>query len=240
MNIKHLEIQLTFKNLLLFLVFFFLMHELHELAHIFTGRIICGCWGTRDFNVWDLCSNCAKLKPLSVLATFAGPVLTFTMLWLGRYWVKHGRSTQYRSLGLLFILGNMQFGRIYMAITNSGDEVSGLRALFLNPDHSNFQLIRIIAVILVSVICIPPLMTAYQAIANKRKMLLYIGFIIIPLILDTVIVLILLNGLLEKGVLNQEWIMGTSLLVAIWFAVCLLIVITNFKTIPRFACAKDG
>jgi len=51
--------------------------------------------------------------------------------------------------------------------------------------------------------------------------------------------LILLNGLLEKGVLNQEWIMGTSLLVTIWFAVCLLIVITNFKTIPRFACAKD-
>jgi len=239
MEIKQLEIQLTFKNLLLFLFFFFLMHELHELAHVLTGRIICGCWGTRDFNVWDLCPNCIKLNPLTVLATFAGPLFTFAMLWLGRFWIKYGKSNQYRSLGLLFVLGNMQFGRIYMAITNSGDEVSGLRSLFLNPDHSNFQIIRFVAIIIVSAICIPPLITAYQAIANKRKVLLYTGFIIIPLILDTMVILIFLNGLLEKGLLQHVWIMGTPLLITLWFVACMLIVITNFKSISHFARDKD-
>lgn len=234
MQPKPLLIQLTFRGLLTFIFFFFLMHELHELAHIITGRIICGCWGTRDFNVWDLCKGC-DLKPQAVIAIFAGPLFTFTMLWIGRYWLKHGRSVQHRSLGLIFILGNMQFGRIYMAATGSGDEITGFRTLFLNPDHSNLLLIRIITVTIVSVICVPPLITAYKSIANKRKILLYAAFIILPLVLDTIIILIFLNGILEKGTLNQVWIMGTPLLVTLWFITCLLIVGTNIKPFAGFA-----
>lgn len=234
MQSKPLLIQLTFRNLLTFIFFFFLMHELHELAHIITGRVICGCWGSRDFNVWDLCNGC-DLKPQAVMAIFAGPIFTFAMLWTGRYWLKHGRSVQRRSLGLIFILGNMQFGRIYMAATGSGDEIAGFRTLFLNPDHSNSLLIRIITVIIVSVICVPPLITAYKSIANKRKILLYASFIILPLVLDTIIILIFLNGILEKGTLKQVWIMGTPLLVTLWFISCLFIIGINLKYIAGFA-----
>jgi hypothetical protein len=234
-----LQIQLTFKSLLVFLFLFFLMHELHELAHISTGRIVCGCWGTRDFNVWGLCSDCEKTNPYAVIATFAGPVFTFIMLWIGRYWLKYGQSTERRSFGLALIFGNMQFGRMYMAATGSGDEITGLRTLFLNPDHSNSQLIKIITVVIVSVICIPPLIAAYRAIDNKRKILLYCSLVIVPLILDTVIILILLNGLLQKKLLNQIWVMGAPLLVSVWFVLCLLIVITNFKCLTHFARRND-
>src|ERR1700761_5186695 len=213
-----LQIKLTFKNLFVFLFLFFLMHELHELAHIITGRLICGDWGTRDFNVWNLCNDCEKTNPYAVIATFAGPAFTFIMLWTGRYWLKYGQSTERRSLGLALIFSNMQFGRMYMAATGSGDEITGLRTLFLNPDHSNSQFIKIITVIIVSFICIPPLITAYQSIGNKRRILFYCSLIIIPLILDTVIILILLNGLLQKGLINQVWIMGTPILVSLWFA----------------------
>jgi hypothetical protein len=237
MQPEPLQIQLTFKNLLTFLFFFFLMHELHELAHIITGRLICGCWGTRDFNVWSLCKNC-DLKPQAVIGTFAGPVFTFIMLWLGRYWVKHGKTAEYRSLGLVFILGNMQFGRMYMAATGSGDEITGLRTLFLNADHSNALAIKIITIIIVSAVCLPPMLTAYKAISNKRKALLYAALIIMPLILDTIIILILLNGILEKGILNQAWIMGIPLLVTAWFICCSLIVIINFKSLTHFARQK--
>ena len=230
-----LQIQLPFKNLFLFLIFFFFMHEMHELAHIITGRIICGCWGTRDFNVWDLCNNCLKQKPIAVAATFAGPLFTFIMLWIGRYLLKYGKSTQSGSLGLVLILGNMQFGRIYMAAMNGGDEISGLRWLFLNHDQSNAQIIRVAAVIIISIICIPPLVTAYKAIANKRKILIYTGFLIVPLVLDTVIILIFLNGLLQKGIFNQVWIMGTPLFISLWFAVCSILVFLNFKTLTHFA-----
>ena len=211
------------------------MHELHEMAHIITGRLICGRWGTRDFNVWDLCPDCLHQHPFAIAATFAGPIFTFAMLWLGRHWLKHSRSIEIRSFGLMLIFGNMQFGRMYMAATNSGDEVWGLRSLFLNADHSNDLLIRIIGFIIVSAICLPPLITAYQSIANKRKILIYAGFLLLPLILDTVVILILLNSLLQKGILNQPAIMGTPLMITVWFAICLLIVITNFKSLTHFA-----
>jgi hypothetical protein len=230
-----LKIQLTLKNLLVFLFFFFMMHEMHELAHIVTGRIICGCWGTRDFNVWDLCKDCLTLKPIAIIATFTGPVFTFIMLWAGRYLLKYSASAKYRSLGLVFILGNMQFGRIYMAATGSGDEISGLRWLLLNSDQSNALIIRLLTIAIVSIICIPPLITAYKAIANKRKILIFICFLIIPLILDTVIILIFLNGLLGKGLLNQAWIMGTPLLIPLWFFWCLFLVSLNFKSLTYFA-----
>lgn len=211
------------------------MHEMHELAHIVTGRIICGGWGTRDFNVWDLCKDCLKQKPIAVTATFAGPLFTFVMLWVGRYLLKYGKSTQSRSLGLVFILGNMQFGRIYMAVLNGGDEIFGLRWLFLNHDQSNAQIIRLVTVIIISIICIPPLLTAYKAIANKRKILIYTGFLIVPLVFDTVVILVLLNGLLEKGIFNQVWIMGTPLFITLWFTVCSILVFLYFKDLTHFA-----
>jgi hypothetical protein len=230
-----LQLQLNFKTLLIFMFFFFLMHELHELVHIITGRIICGAWGTRDFNVWDLCTDCLLLKPWAIMATFAGPIFTFLILWLGWYWLKYGRSVQYRSLGLVFILGNMQFGRMYMAAMGSGDEVWALRHVFLNADHSNILVIRMTGFIIVSLICLPPLIVAYQTIANKRRVLLFIGFLIIPLVLDTVVILILLNGVLQKGLLSQVWVMGTPLLITLWFVLCAIVVVGNFRRLTRFA-----
>lgn len=230
-----LQIRFSFKNLAVFMFFFFLMHELHELAHIITGRIICGCWGNRDFNVWDVCPGCLQQHPLAIAATFAGPVFTFAMLWMGRYWLKHSGPAAYRSLGLVLILGNMQFGRMYMAATGSGDEVWGLRYLFLNPDHSNLLLIKIAAFLIVSVICIPPLATAYRAIANKNKVLIFAAFLIIPLMLDTVIILMVLNGILAKGIWSSVWIMGTPLLITAWLAVCAVIVLVNVRSLSHFA-----
>jgi hypothetical protein len=231
---KSLQIQLTFKSLLVFMFFFFMMHELHEWAHIITGRLICGYWGSRDFNVWRICTDCITTHPTAIIATFTGPSFTFIMLWLGWYLIKYSQSVQHRSLGLVLVLGNMQFGRMYMAAMGSGDEVWGLRTLFLNAAHSNFWLIKLVAFIVVSAICIPPLIAAYHAIGNKKRVLIFIGFLIIPLVLDTVIILILLNGILQHGMLNQVWIMGTPLLISLWLALCVLIVLTNYKSLTAF------
>lgn len=231
-----LHLRLTFKNLLVFQFFFFLMHELHELAHIITGRLMYGAWGTRDFNVWRLCEPCNVAYP--EIATFAGPVFTFVLLWLGRYWLKHGASFSIRSLGFVFIFGNMPFGRIYMAATGSGDEVYGLRSLLINADHSNLPLIKLLGFIIVALICVPPLITAYRAIANKRKLVVFIALLIVPLMLDTVILLVLLNGLLTKGLLSQVYLMGTPLLIQIWFTSCIIIVITGYKCLTHFAVER--
>jgi hypothetical protein len=232
-----LHLRLTFKSLLIFQFFFFLMHELHELAHIITGRLICGAWGTRDFNVWQLCESCKATYPQ--IATFAGPIFTFIMLWLGRYWLKHGASTSIRSLGLVFILGNMPFGRIYMAATGSGDEVYGLRSLLMNASHSNLIWIKLLGFVIVALICVPPLVTAYRAIANKRKALIFIALLIVPLMLDSILLLIALNGILAKGFLNQVYVLGTPLLIQIWFICCVAIVIVGYKGLTHFVVEKS-
>jgi hypothetical protein len=231
-NQPALQVQLTFKNLLVFQFLFFAMHELHELTHMITGRLLCGSWGTRDFNVWRLSDNCMAAYPQ--IATFAGPLFTFVMLWLGWYLLRYSASVTRQSVGFALILGNMPFGRIYMAATGSGDEVYGLRSLFINAAHSNFQIIRLAGFLIVLFICLPPLVTAYRCMANKRKLLIFIALLIIPLVLDTVILLMLLNGVLAKGVLSQVFIMGTPLLISLWFASCLAIVIINYKSVTGF------
>jgi hypothetical protein len=232
-----LQIRLTFKTLFVFQLLFFVMHELHELAHIITGRLMCGAWGTRDFNVWRLCDTCNI--PYPEIATFAGPVFTFMMLWLGQYWLKHGVSVNTRSLGLVMIFGNMPFGRMYMAAMGSGDEMSGFRSLFLNTGHTNLPLLRIINFVIVAAVCLPPLVAVYKAIANKRKILVFIALLIVPLMLDTIILLVLLNGLLATGFLNQVYLMGTPLLIQIWFISCIALVIAGKRCLTTFATEKQ-
>lgn len=233
-----LQIQLTFKNLFIFQLFFFCMHELHELAHIIIGRIMCHEWGTRDFNVWDLCKTCDATYPQ--IATFAGPVFTFIMLWLGRYLINHGDSIEAISLGLVFVFGNMPFGRMYMALMGSGDEVYGLRSLLLNPQHSNLIFIRLLGFAIVTIFCLPPLVTAWKFVANKRKTLVFAGLLIVPLILDTLILLIGLNNLLTKGILSEVYLLGTPILIQIWFVACAISVVTGYKCLTRFAKQANG
>lgn len=230
---KPLQIRLTFKNLFVFQVLFFVMHELHELAHIITGRLMCGAWGMRDFNVWQLCEPCNVAYP--EIATFAGPVFTFILLWLGRHLLLNASSITTKSLGLVLIFGNMPFGRLYMAAMGSGDEMYALRSLFLHTDHSNLLILRIINLGAVAAICLPPMVTAYKAIANKRKLLIFILLLIVPLMLDTIVLLIFLNGILAKGFWGGVYIMGTPLLIQIWFVSCVTIVVAGYKCLTHFA-----
>lgn len=53
-----MKLKLSWSYVLCFLVFMFLMYELYEIVYISIGRWICGDWGRRDFNVWDLCEGC--------------------------------------------------------------------------------------------------------------------------------------------------------------------------------------
>ena len=68
-----MRIRLTVRNVTALLALSFVMQETHELAHTSVGRLLCGCWGARDFNVWGLCRQCVTGPPLTLLATFAGP-----------------------------------------------------------------------------------------------------------------------------------------------------------------------
>ncbi len=79
------------------------MHEAHEIVHTAVCRLICGCWGERDFNVWGLCEGCIQAHPTSLIATFAGPLFTFIMIWIGLYLMRKKENESNLAIGFALI-----------------------------------------------------------------------------------------------------------------------------------------
>jgi hypothetical protein len=61
-----MKIKLSVGFVIAFISLRFVMHEAHELVHTFVGRVICGCWGPMDFNIWSLCEGCYEENKIAV------------------------------------------------------------------------------------------------------------------------------------------------------------------------------
>lgn len=215
-----MTIKLTPKFIIAFLALTFVMHEAHEIVHTSIGRMICGCWGERDFNVWGLCEGC-DANPYSIISTFVGPLFTFIMIWLGANLLKETNTKGQQSLGLALIFANMPFARLLNPILGGGDEV-----VVINHFLNDRNLSRIIVVLLITLIIAYPLYKAFRLIQNKYRIGLFILFLIAPVFVDLLLVLGVMNTLLEKGILSQYWILGSPMLVSIWtFSVTLIFIL---------------
>lgn len=224
-----MTIKLTPKFIIAFLALTFVMHEAHEIVHTSIGRIICGCWGERDFNVWGLCEGC-DANPYSILSTFVGPLFTFIMVWIGANLLKKTSTQNHQSLGFALIFANMPFARLLNPILGGGDEV-----VVVNHFLNDRNLSRIIVVILITLIIAYPLYKAFSLIQNKYRIGVFLLFLIVPVFIDLLLVLGLMNTLLEKGFLSQYWILGSPMLVTLWtFSVTLIFIIFR-KSIYRLS-----
>jgi hypothetical protein len=206
-----MKLKLTLQFIITFLALTFVMHEAHEIVHTTIGRIICGCWGERDFNVWGLCEGCSEKHPIAIFSTFAGPIFTFSMIWLGTSLIGNSKSNNQKEFGFSLIFANMPFARILTASMGGGDEVWGLNQLLNN--HSLSWTIGLITIITLTIY---PLWKAYQLIENNNKIFWFLGFFLLPTLIDLLLVLGVMNTILEKGVLNKYWILGSPILVTIW------------------------
>jgi hypothetical protein len=211
-----MTIKLNWKFSIAFLSLIFVMHEAHEIVHTTFGRIICGCWGERDFNVWGLCEDCEEKHPIALLATFLGPLFTFIMIWVGCYFLKSHHTNQQKSLGFALIFANMPFARILTASFGSGDEVWGLNQLL-----HNYTAAWVIGLSL--------------TISNKKRICIFILFLLVPIALDLLFVLGLMNTLLSAGILSTYWILGSPILVTVWTILVLCIFILTRKNIYTLA-----
>ena len=220
-----MNIKLTFKFIISFIALTFVMHEAHEIVHTTVGRIICGCWGQRDFNIWKLCENCIEKNSIALLSTFAGPIFTFIMIWIGTLNLKEGNTNSQKSFGFALIFANMPFARILTASLGGGDEVSGLNQLF-----ENHTLAWGIGLILILLVVSYPLYKGYVTIKNKRRVGFFLLFLLTPIVIDIVVVLGLMNTLLNKGVLATYWILGSPILVSIWT----IFVVTIFMATRKY------
>jgi len=218
-----MKLRITLNYVLAFLSLVFVMHEAHEIAHTAVGRMICGCWGQRDFNSWGVCEGCPERQPLAILSTFAGPLFTFTMIWAGVNLIGKNRSDRQKAIGFSLIFANLPFARILTASMGSGDEVWGLNNLLGNKTFA-----WPLGLMLVSMLSLFPLWKAFKLIENKRKVGWFLLFLILPILVDISVVLGLMNTLLAKGIFSKYWILGSPKIVTVWTGVVTgLYILTN-------------
>lgn len=206
-----MRIALTPRNTTALLALTFLMQETHELAHTSVGRLICGCWGPRNFNLWGLCRQCAAGEPLTLLATFAGPLYSFSVIWIG-YYLLYRASARAKSVGFALVVSSMPFSRVLTPLIGGGDEIFGMTRL--GVDHA---LAWGIALALVFALAVPPIVRIYTLIGNRRRVLWMVGLILVPFLLTGAVVFGVLQGLvLRSGILRDAWIMGSPMIVTVW------------------------
>jgi hypothetical protein len=207
-----MQIKISLSYIIEFLLLTIIMLELHETIHILVGRFICGCWGARDFNVWSLCVECEKTHRFSWVATLAGPLFSFVIMWLGTFWLSHPNSN-IKAFGFSIIFANIPFGRISEVMKGAGDEMAVTRHLLKN--HFTLTQMILICSVFILALGLPPIIKAFRILTNKNSWLYIIGFLTLPILFILVYILIGMNSLLNSGFLSTTGVMGTPLLISL-------------------------
>lgn len=168
----------------------------HELIHHVTAFAVCGCWGYKTFNSYDVCSGCTT--PWTLLATLAGPVFSFAAMWWG--WALMGRaSARQRGVGLALVFANLPLNRLGFPLLGMNDEHAVAYEL-LGPGWGARGLTQ--AVVLA--VGLPPLMRAWHTLGNARRGRWFTALLVLPLLVVIVVVgMGLENLILEKQFLWQ-------------------------------------
>lgn len=206
-----MKITLTWHSLLAFMLLLFVAGEAHELVHTGLGRLLCGCWGTRDFNVWSLCAACDHRPYVQLAATLSGPLFSFALMWVG-YWLMGSPSSARRwSLGFALVFASIPFARILGAVLMGGnDEVYALSKWM--PYHRAW----VLGAALVLLATVPPLGRAYATLAPRGRLWVFMGFFLLPTAVLFVVILGGMNSWLASGFLATYGILGSPILVTCW------------------------
>jgi hypothetical protein len=214
-----MRIKIAFPYIMAFFALNMIMGELHEQAHINTGYFICGCYGERNFNVWTTCEQCA-LQQWSFLATLAGPLFSCSLMWLGAGWISNRSNPQKGIIGFSLLFSNLPFARIFTALVGGGDEKVVVQAISGNADPF---FTRLFTGLIVTIICLPPMIIAYRNLNCRNRLLWITAFAIIPLIYGMLYEHIFLNRLLEKDIASGSYMLGTPSLILLHFLLMLLL-----------------
>jgi hypothetical protein len=218
-------VRITLKNFVAFLLFALLMGESHEIAHFLVGKVVCGCWPeTRDFNAWTLCASCEEGNPNGHLPTAAGPLFSMALAWVGMFLLWSPVLTR-QSMGLALIWANVPQARLMTVLMKGGDEYVVTRSLAEGTSVDPWWL----AVLWVAVMTLPPMTASFLRIRNRFGWAYSVGFMVLPLMVLVLYGFGLLNTLLERGFLDQVWIMGTPLFITLHTLAVLVVMLVWFR-----------
>jgi hypothetical protein len=151
----------------LFLLLAFLCYQAHQLTRHLVGAALCGGFGTMTFTITITREPC--LFP--TIVTLSGPLLTYGLAWFGMFLL---RSPKYKLFVYALIFASFAHLRFIQTLTGRGDE------LILAQQGFGISSRAIVALI-VFLIGLPPLIAAYRAIANRRRVLVFIVSWLLPL-----------------------------------------------------------
>ncbi|MBO9672146.1 MAG: hypothetical protein J7577_01780 [Sphingobacteriaceae bacterium] len=138
----------------------------------------------------------------------------------------HKTKDNLKALGFSLVFANMPFTRIFGAVTGGGDEVWGLNLVL-----HNYNLAWLLGTIMILAIIIYPLYKSFKLIENESPIVWFLVFLLIPGQIDVWVILIVLNSLVQKGVLSNYWILGSPILVTVWTAIVTLTYLFTRKNI---------
>lgn len=221
-----MQLVLSFKTILAFLALSFVCHEIHELSHTTIAYLQCNCWGGRDFNAWTICTSCGQ-DVKTVWATIAGPLFTYTMVWTAWWLMSPLRSIRQQSFGFALLWANLPFARLFTVLMRGGDEgvitrtITGQQILPID-----LWFMEIITVLL---LLLPAILRAWNLLLIKKRILVFISFLLIPMLIQFITMHKLGNDLLEKGLLTQYDLTFSPALVLSWNIFWLVILLVCFK-----------
>ena len=117
------KLRITWTYCLAFYCVVMLYVSLHELVHHVAGFLICGDWGYKSFNYFK--TACDDTDKTRLLATYAGPVFTYIVMWVGAWFLRPGQSTYRKHLGFALIFAQMPLQRMTSPLLRSGEVALG-------------------------------------------------------------------------------------------------------------------
>jgi len=228
-----MRIKFTAVFLLGFIALIFFIHECHDWAHFISGRLICGCWGTKNFDNWTLSKDCNVSSRAQVLVWFAGPAVTYLIIWLSWGMMAKKKSSTVQSLGFSLLFAANPLVRILAAAAGGSDETFGLRQLFQHPDKSNSHAVALTGLILIIVLTAAPLLRAFMLLRGWKEKILFVLFLVLPMYIDKW-AYIGLNKLAATGFLSDESFPGVPILVLAWTILLMVVLLSTYKSIMSF------
>jgi hypothetical protein len=154
-------------HIALFLLLAFLCYQAHQWVRHFTGAVLCGGFGSMTFTVATTRQSCFP----AALETLSGPLLTYGLAWTGLFLL---RSPKYVLFAYALIFASFAHQRFIQTLTGRGDELVLAQQWFATAS-------RPVVALVVFLIGLPPVIAAFRAIANRRRLLVFLGSWLLPL-----------------------------------------------------------
>jgi len=220
-----MKIKLSPLYILSFFALVFLIHEMHDWIHVLVARAVCGCWGTKAFDYWTLCSRATVTSRGNVLITMAGPLFNYLVICWGWELMQPENELHQKSLGFSLVFASLPFPRIMGALAGGGDETSSLKQIFLHADGGNRHFVSLAGLLIVLVLTLPALYRAFMLVAGWWGKLMVLGFLVLPGYVDRLVVGGLLNKMLDNGILYHQVWTGFSQAVMAWLLLLVVLLI---------------